>query len=179
VLFSSVAGIWGTPGQGNYAAANAFLDALAAHRRDLGLPATSLAWGPWSRADGMAGRLADTDLRRLARQGLRPLSDADGLALFEAALRDGDPVLVPARVALADGEDVPPLLSTLVRRKALPVAPAADSGLASPPRRAAGRRPARRAAAGRADPRPPWCSASATRTASRPPARSVSRGSTR
>jgi polyketide synthase 12 len=131
VLFSSVAGIWGTPGQGNYAAANAFLDALAVHRRDLGLPATSLAWGPWSRADGMAGRLGDTDLRRLARQGLRPLSDADGLALFEAALRDGGPVLVPARVALPDGEDVPPLLSTLVRRRTPRAAPAADSGLAS------------------------------------------------
>nr|WP_020500173.1 type I polyketide synthase [Sciscionella marina] len=117
VLFSSVAGIWGTPGQGNYAAANAFLDALAAHRRQLGLPATSLAWGPWSQAGGMAGTLSAADRRRLTRNGLLPLGDREGLALFDAALRVGEPVLVPARVDVT-GAAPPPLLSRLVRRPA-------------------------------------------------------------
>jgi KR domain-containing protein/phosphopantetheine binding protein len=129
VLFSSVAGIWGNPGQGNYAAANAFLDALAAHRRGLGLPATSLAWGPWQRADGMAGKLSDTDLRRLARQGLRPLSDADGLALLDAAMANGEAALVPARVAVAEGAEPPPLLAALARRTPPRPAPA-DAGWA-------------------------------------------------
>ncbi|HET6705675.1 type I polyketide synthase [Amycolatopsis sp.] len=129
VLFSSVSGIWGTPGQGNYAAANAFLDALALHRRAAGLPATSLAWGPWDRADGMAGRLSEVDWIRLAGRGLRPLSDADGLALLDTALAGAAPLVVPARVSGGSS----PLLSGLVRRppRRPAGAPAADPGLAA------------------------------------------------
>jgi polyketide synthase 12 len=137
VLFSSVSGIWGTPGQANYAAANAFLDALAGHRRGLGLPATSLVWGPWDRTDGMAGKLSEMDWGRLARRGLRPLSDADGLALLDAAMTGAEAVPVPARVSGdgADGFDVPPLLSALAPRpiRRASGAPPADPGLGGLP----------------------------------------------
>ncbi|MEU4778001.1 SDR family NAD(P)-dependent oxidoreductase [Micromonospora sp. NPDC023633] len=117
VLFSSAAATFGSPGQGNYAAGNAFLDALAAHRRAQGLPATALAWGLWAAQDGMAGRLAPADLARLARGGTRPLDTAAGLALFDAALHVDRPTLVPIGLDLAavrvSGE-VPALLRALL-----------------------------------------------------------------
>ncbi|MFC4907611.1 type I polyketide synthase [Actinomadura gamaensis] len=95
VLFSSAAGVFGSPGQGNYAAANTFLDALAEHRRAEGLPAQSLGWGLWADSGGMAGGLTETDLRRLRRQGMPALPDEDGLALFDLASARSEPVLVP------------------------------------------------------------------------------------
>ncbi|MQY05077.1 type I polyketide synthase [Actinomadura macrotermitis] len=102
VLFSSAAGTLGSPGQGNYAAASHFLDALAAHRHAAGLPAVSLAWGLWSVPGGMAGDQADGQTaRRAARSGMAGLSWEDGLALFDLGMTAPGPVLVPARIDLA------------------------------------------------------------------------------
>jgi acyl transferase domain-containing protein/short-subunit dehydrogenase/acyl carrier protein len=101
ILFSSVAGIIGTPGQANYAAANAFLDALASHRRHRGLPAVSLAWGTWTIATGMTDHLGEADHARLARAGLRGLTSDRALDAFDRACRTDDILLVPARLDVA------------------------------------------------------------------------------
>ncbi|MEV0446842.1 SDR family NAD(P)-dependent oxidoreductase [Streptomyces sp. NPDC050600] len=119
VLFSSAAGVLGSAGQGNYAAANAFLDALAAQRRTAGLPATALAWGLWEERSDLTAGLDETALRRLARTGVQPLATADGLALLDAALAADEPALVPIRLVLTGpaGQDqpVPAPLRELVR----------------------------------------------------------------
>jgi NADPH:quinone reductase-like Zn-dependent oxidoreductase/SAM-dependent methyltransferase len=86
VLFSSVASLLGSPGQGNHAAANAYLDALAHHRRALGLPGLSINWGAWSDVGAAAG--ADRE-RRIHEQGLESMTPAEGLAALEAALESG------------------------------------------------------------------------------------------
>ncbi|MFE9253507.1 SDR family NAD(P)-dependent oxidoreductase, partial [Streptomyces sp. NPDC007088] len=125
-LFSSTAGVLGSAGQANYAAANTFLDALAQHRGALGLPATSLAWGLWGESTGMTGHLNRTDLSRMTRGGLLPLSSREGLELLDAAGGLAEPVVVPARfdtdapaVRAAQGATPPPaMLRSLVRRPA-------------------------------------------------------------
>ena len=106
VLFSSIAGLLGGAAQANYAAANAFLDALAARRRAEGLAGTSMAWGLWSE-DNQAGAGLDRGERdRLMRQAaerlaLLPLSATQGLDLFDAALARPEALLVPAQLDLA------------------------------------------------------------------------------
>ncbi|MEV4054640.1 SDR family NAD(P)-dependent oxidoreductase [Amycolatopsis sp. NPDC049688] len=95
VLFSAAAGTTGGSGQGNYAAANAYLDALAQRRRAAGRPAVSLAWGLWAEASGMTGHLDDRARDRLGRSGVRPLDSAQGLALFDRAVTAGPAALVP------------------------------------------------------------------------------------
>ncbi|MCX4966817.1 type I polyketide synthase [Streptomyces sp. NBC_00654] len=100
-LFSSVAGTFGSAGQANYAAANCVLDALARHRGRLGLPGTSIAWGPWRQNDGMMAQLGDADRQRMDRSGFGPLGPEEGLALFDAAVAGDEPVVVAARLAPA------------------------------------------------------------------------------
>ncbi|MYR45414.1 SDR family NAD(P)-dependent oxidoreductase, partial [Streptomyces sp. SID5910] len=101
VLFSSAAATFGAAGQGNYAAANMFLDALAAHRRAQGLPAISLAWGFWAERSEMTGHLSEVDMARLARFGMTPLPADEGLALFDAAQTADDFLLVPTHMDVA------------------------------------------------------------------------------
>ncbi|WP_449066481.1 beta-ketoacyl synthase N-terminal-like domain-containing protein, partial [Planomonospora algeriensis] len=132
VLFSSLAGVLGGPGQGNYAAANAFLDALAEYRSSQGLAGTSLAWGLW-REGGLAD-LAEADLRRLARSGVDPLTAEDGLALFDAALATGRAALVPAQLnfkVFAQADSLPPLLRGLVSTPSRRVVTAASEAAAT------------------------------------------------
>ncbi|MHB1538663.1 MAG: SDR family NAD(P)-dependent oxidoreductase [Solirubrobacteraceae bacterium] len=123
VLFSSVAGVFGTPGQGAYAAGNAFLDALAVHRRTLGLPATSIAWGGWQQRSALTATLSEADLMRMERAGLRAFSNEQGLAAFEAALHAADPAITAVRLdlgtlrSLARHDALPALMRRLVRAR--------------------------------------------------------------
>ncbi|WP_448323714.1 type I polyketide synthase, partial [Streptomyces sp. DSM 41493] len=122
VLFSSAAGLFGAAGQGNYAAANAFLDALALQRRAEGLPAQSLAWGLWAESSsGMTGHLDDEALKRMTRTGLSPLSVDQGLALFDTACATDEALVAPVRLdtsalrAQAGTVGLPAVLRGLVR----------------------------------------------------------------
>ena len=101
VLFSSAAGTFGNPGQGNYAAANVFLDALAAYRRSRGLPGLSIAWGLWEVLSEMVGGLGEADLARMERLGFSRLSAGEGLELLDAACVSGRELLVAARLGMA------------------------------------------------------------------------------
>ncbi|MFF2123950.1 SDR family NAD(P)-dependent oxidoreductase [Streptomyces olivochromogenes] len=131
VLFSSAAGLLGNPGQANYAAANSFLDALARHRIALGLPALSLAWGPWADDDGMAARAG-----RVHGGVVRAVSPEQALALFDAALGGREPVLAPLPLdrspgALPAGTPVPPPLRGLLRPARPTASAAAVDGVVS------------------------------------------------
>ncbi|SFW75669.1 type I polyketide synthase [Amycolatopsis australiensis] len=133
VVFSSLAGTFGGTGQANYAAANAFLDALAHVRRAAGLPALSLAWGLWAERSGMTGKLGEADLSRLARGGVEPMPSDEGLDLFDIACTLDEAVLLPVRLvveAMRDrvGEDaIPVILRSLIRT---PVRRAVSAGVA-------------------------------------------------
>lgn len=114
VLFSSAAGVFGNPGQGNYAAANSFMDALAAHRQALGLPGSSLAWGLWQQlAGGSTDEFGEIDRGRMARSGFVALSEEEGLELLDCALELNRALTLPVRLDA-------PALRTLARAGALP-----------------------------------------------------------
>ncbi|MEU8214119.1 type I polyketide synthase, partial [Micromonospora sp. NPDC049044] len=132
VLFSSAAGVLGNPGQANYAAANTFLDGLAAHRHAAGLPGLSLAWGLWDRTSDVTAALSAADRQRLARTGVVPLGEADGLALLDASLAGDRALLVPMGLNLRqlNPDAVPPMLRALVRPARRRAAAGAD-GLAA------------------------------------------------
>ncbi|WP_405997991.1 type I polyketide synthase [Streptomyces sp. NBC_00829] len=145
VLFSSAAGVFGGAGQGNYAAANVFLDALAAHRRARGLVATSLAWGLWAGSGGMSGELDAGDVSRLGRGGVGALSAGEGVALFDAVSGSGQALFVPVKLDLAalraqasSGGMLPPLLSGLVRTPTRRAAGTPHTGASAPAERLAG-----------------------------------------
>ncbi|RLV10045.1 polyketide synthase [Streptomyces griseocarneus] len=95
VLFSSVSGMWGSAGNGGYAAANAFQDALAEYRRSQGLPATSVIWGPWS-GGGMTAR--DGMDTAVVRHGIRLLEPAPAIGTLRQYLDDDAPAPVVADV---------------------------------------------------------------------------------
>ncbi|KUN81019.1 hypothetical protein AQJ66_25475 [Streptomyces bungoensis] len=121
VVFSSAAGLLGNPGQANYAAANTFLDALAQHRRAAGLPATSLAWGPWESFGGMTAGLDPAVTARASAHGVIPLSAEHGTALLDAGSATGRGLLLAARLdagtlrTRAEAGELPPLLRGLLR----------------------------------------------------------------
>ncbi|WP_203735970.1 type I polyketide synthase, partial [Paractinoplanes durhamensis] len=149
VLFSAAAGVLGNPGQANYAAANSFLDALAEHRRALGLPAVSLAWGLWDETSGSTAQLGEAGRARLARTGILPMPAEQALALFDTAVTGTQPLLVPVRLDLAGwrarasaGTEVPALLKGLVRAPSRRVAD--NSNGATLAQRLAGRSPEER-----------------------------------
>ncbi|RAU91271.1 polyketide synthase [Mycobacterium colombiense] len=122
VAFSSMAGIVGAPGQGNYAAANSFLDALAAHRHSHGLPGLSVAWGMWEESSTMTQHLGERDKARMTRAGLSALTTRQALELLDAALLSEQPMVVGTRLdrgALGQhSATLPPLLSQLAARPA-------------------------------------------------------------
>ncbi|WP_302185204.1 type I polyketide synthase, partial [Streptomyces sp. AC627_RSS907] len=132
VLFSSTAGVFGNPGQANYAAANAALDALAEHRAALGLPATSVAWGPWADAGMMAGHADSAQFRRTGLSLLRPSA---ALAALAAAVSGGEPTVVVADVrwerfaAELGALRAAPVLADLPEARALGRAVTVTSGL--------------------------------------------------
>jgi acyl transferase domain-containing protein len=128
LLFSSAAGLLGGAAQANYAAANSFLDALAALRHSQGLPATALAWGLWDQQSSLAGELQiDVGLpERMANQirqrlGFAPMAPEEGLELFDAARELTEPLLAPVhfdRTALRDRAEagtLAPILRGLIR----------------------------------------------------------------
>ncbi|MFH8371902.1 type I polyketide synthase, partial [Streptomyces sp. NPDC018031] len=95
-LFSSSSGVFGAPGQANYAAANTFLDALAHHRHHHRQPAQALAWGLWESTSTITSHLDDTDRRRLQRSGINALTDDQALTLLDTThTHHHAPLLIP------------------------------------------------------------------------------------
>jgi acyl carrier protein len=124
ILFSGAAATFGSAGQAHYAAANVFLEALAAHRAAAGLPATALGWGFWAERSEMTEHLDTVAMRRISGIGLAEMTSQQGLELFDAAVGAGQTFVLPAllneaslREQAATGS-LPAILRELVRRPA-------------------------------------------------------------
>ncbi|MET8780133.1 SDR family NAD(P)-dependent oxidoreductase, partial [Nocardia sp. NPDC004654] len=123
VLFSSVVGVLGSPGQGNYAAANSYLDGLAQHRTRRGLAATSVSWGLWNTSGGMSSTLTDADKERFARSGIVPMSPDFALTLFDRVIAANRAHVLATRLnsvtldARAEEDSLPPLFNRLTRSR--------------------------------------------------------------
>jgi NAD(P)-dependent dehydrogenase (short-subunit alcohol dehydrogenase family) len=132
VLFSSAAALLGSPGQGNYAAANALLDALAHHRRSQKRPALSVNWGSWAEV-GMAARLKQSEGRRWSAAGLGWIEPAQGLQTLEQLLIEGHaqagvlPVNWPKFFERIPSGSEPAWLAEMAR-EARAAGPSAESG---------------------------------------------------
>ncbi|WP_067848329.1 type I polyketide synthase [Nocardia lijiangensis] len=119
VLYSSSAATFGAPGQGNYAAGNAFLEGLARYRHGLGLPATALAWGLWEQDSGMTGHLQASDVQRIARQGMALMRGRNGLEMLDETLAQRRITVLPMQLDLSvlrtfEAADIPPILRSLM-----------------------------------------------------------------
>ncbi|MBL8164704.1 MAG: SDR family NAD(P)-dependent oxidoreductase, partial [Anaerolineae bacterium] len=134
VMFSSVASLLGSSGQGNHAAANAFMDALAYHRQASGLPALSINWGAWSEIGAAAERNV---AGRASEQGMGTISPADGLTILDRLMRGDAPQIgvTPMdwpKFLRAFGDDTPPFLRAMVKQKAASSAAAPTVAEAAP-----------------------------------------------
>jgi len=117
ILFSSITSVFGTAGQGNYAAANAFLDALAEYRRALGLPGLSINWGTLSEVGYVSSR---EDVRRyLARQGVQGFTTEEALSALDALLRHNFSQAVAARIDWNTWSSVDPALAAIRKSQRL------------------------------------------------------------
>lgn len=118
VCFSSITSLLGNAGQGNYAAANAFLDALAYYRKSLGLPGLTVNWGPWGEV-GMAAKMGDREQTRLSSLGIRPIAPTAGMAMLGNAIAGNEPQIAVIDINWAkylqqfSPDSQPPLLSNL------------------------------------------------------------------
>jgi polyketide synthase 12 len=120
-MFSSMAGVLGSPGQGHYSAGNTFLDGLATYRQQQGLPAISLAWGLWEERSEMTSHLGRSDLSRFGRMGITGLTPGQALTLWDAALTQHRPIVAPIRLDTAalqratNGTPAPAILRSLAQ----------------------------------------------------------------
>ncbi|MFD5430187.1 SDR family NAD(P)-dependent oxidoreductase, partial [Streptomyces sp. NPDC127084] len=139
VMFSSSGGLILAAGQGDYAAANVFLDALAQHRRATGLPATSLAYATWDPPVGLTAQLTEVDLNRIRSLGVPAIKTHQAFALFDQALSTEHHVLAPLVLNTAvlhtrrrgawigGGTELPPLLRPTTRAAHRPARPTAGA----------------------------------------------------